>query len=682
MVSTAERGDREQAEESEEGRAPAHRASLCDEAGDGKREGTPAGLGGALTSSRGPTRVWALSPRPTALPVALAVALAGCTAGAGSGGELPGDVDWLVALELDGDGRLVGSHGPAPRTAALPVVQRPGDGRRFLLLGYADADLGPLVPGLGDAEWSETLRQAPLQATTGCEPILPPPRWGRELSAGRWAEPEAVPPLTAPWLRESCEVPRAEPWIDTSDCVSFWCDRVLTDAPERACVAGVDLSGCQLSPIEIAVEADLRVCTRGAEPPPVRGAESTVWVEDRLGNRCPVRVAARRAYEPQVRRWSFLDQLPDPPPPPPRRLADADSVGPLRGLFGLAADLVVLNDRVVVSATRTSPFACLSQPLAEPQLVHLMRAGDELGAVHTSTAPPCLHHLEPAPDGASFFGAFVTGVTQLAVARFDAEGRILDRADVDLERGELVLGGLVLHGGALFVSAYAVFPAFEGGEFAEETWILRFELPGPGSRLELRRRWHRPNPSGRNDSSIQYRGLRSAGSLLLAHEEVLSTLDIVDPEADFRFVNARGREGGYKIIDLLYEPMGGRFFVTGRHGLRTGFAAHGEVNRCFAASTGGVCNWQLFHFPARDFIGLRLAQWPRPEPRVASFVGVDGDAQIATWLSPIDLDAEPYAKHAPQAAPVAPFPVGRVRTAAGYLWALVPDDASVLRIRP
>ena len=81
-------------------------------------------------------------------------------------------------------------------------------------------------------------------------------------------------------------------------------------------------------------------------------------------------------------------------------------------------------------------------------------------------------------------------------------------------------------------------------------------------------------------------------------------------------------------------------------------------------------------------MGLRLGAWPGRTDQMAAFIGVQKGDQIATHLSLFDLDAEPYARYRPTSVEVAEFPIFTVRTDETSIWALIPDDASILRITP
>ncbi len=606
--------------------------------------------------------------------MAIALLALSCVDAQTNPAPIPAEARWLVFLELDRAGVLLNAVGPVPVETPLPVALRASRPGRRLVLGYTEESIRALAPELDTAALASQAALSPPRLASGCDPRLPEPVFESELEEETWKTGASAPPLTASWLEGRC--PEAEPelWFDFSECGGFWCPRERR--AKGPCTFEVNFSGCQLSPLEVRIEGETLLCGSGIEGTPERGREPSVLLEDGFGVQCRVRVAARQTLAPTIRRWSLGHLVPSYKGPEPRFLGDSSSHWLSRGLpYGGLADFVVLNDRVVVSLVHGPMEGCLEREPSGPRLARFLRSGEELTEVGTATASPCLYHLEPDPNGESFLGVYVTSPDSVVLGRFDREGREVKRSEISVELNAVDVHGLAIHDDAIFVTLRG-----EALQDLTDSAIIRFSRESLAPELERSRYWRAA--SGTSAHSIKFGRVRSAGRFLLVNEIENDTVHILDPEQGFVGVALRGARGGVKISDLTYDPGHSRLFVAGRDFELAGFVAHAGIEPCFTHGLGPQCDWTPLQFAGEDSIGLRLSAWPGRSDLLASFVGVQRGDRVATLLSVIDLAAEPWARYRPVAVEVSDLSVFTVHADETSLWALVPEDAALLRITP
>lgn len=589
---------------------------------------------------------------------------------------LPETADWLVVQALSRDGELLHALGPAPSDAPLPFATREADGHALLLEGYDDSGLSSLLPEVPREAWTERFRASPLRAAVGCEPRLPAPQWRAQHGEGDWvrSDPPSVE-LTADWMVDRCDERETELWVDTSECGQLYCPR------ERhalgPCAWELALPGCGLPSFEVRRRRDQDLCA-ATDNAVALGRPARLPVRSSPSTECVLSVEERTPFAPRLTRWSFAELVPSLPTIPDRRLQDHRALGPLLDFWGAAATLVVLPDRILVSAARGPSYACV--PGNEPSLlIHFPRTADGLGPAETSTAPPCMFHLEAEPGGQTFIGAHDLGGTEFAVTRFDRRGRALAQGRASIVRGDASVGGLIVHPMGVFVASVAALTRQASGSLdGTEGEVFRFD---PDS-LELQASWRRENPNQSAERSAHFSRLIAAGPSILMVEERARAVERFDPEHGFTSSGVRAQVGSFKVFDVLHEGGGNRFFASGRSYEVSGFVAHGGLAECFGASGALACDWTQREFPGRDFLGLRLTPWPADERRLASFVAVQEGPRLGTWLAAISLEEGSYGRYLALGAPVAEHPVGAVRVDGRSLWALVPDQAVLLRIDP
>ncbi|MBI2376239.1 MAG: hypothetical protein HYV07_19755 [Deltaproteobacteria bacterium] len=325
--------------------------------------------------------------------------------------ELPASVDYVAVFELDREGFVTASSGIERYRPGLAVVSSSDEVR---IVGWTSDQL--VAAGMGS---EESLLQ-PLATATGCEQTLPPP-----ISSHSWTEEglfDATPPrLTTPWIQGVC--PELEParLSFRFDCFESACQPSLTrrgrcdfgarfDCPElsQQLDARVDRAGHLCLDLAAASWA----CREG-------DLEAGLMSTHCESPSCRVEVELR----PEAPPFSVSEAGIHDTARPPFSSPDSMLLPPGARDMGYAHDFAVLEDRVVVSATDGSAVESCDLRSGHLELFDLETLERSL-----APAPDCLTRLLRDPTGAGFLGLYARGST-LALARFDAEGRLVDRSE-------------------------------------------------------------------------------------------------------------------------------------------------------------------------------------------------------------------------------------------------------------
>jgi hypothetical protein len=360
-------------------------------------------------------------------PALILIALAACSPDPWRASNADA-VSWLAVLEADDRGRLA-SRAPLERW----------DGGAIELRAEADA----IVVGFSGAQLAPyAVENDQLVESSGCAPKLPPPIW-----AASWIEdevveiaPESVPRLTAAFVERDCPAPESFAVFIDPSCADQFCKSTLT--PQTACLGTLDL-GCGLGAATASIDRAGDVCLDFAgsgwdcqEIAPVPGARATYQCS--APQTCTFSAySAARSDPPFTLETHALFDAPDWIHP---ILARRDYLGPRMLRAGYAFDLVLLEDRAVVTAGEGPAEESCPSGGQHARRLHFVDLST-FAPIRTATAPPCLDELGPDPIGDGFIGAFdANGVWH--VGRFDREGRLLQATPASPSRGDYKAFGL------------------------------------------------------------------------------------------------------------------------------------------------------------------------------------------------------------------------------------------------
>jgi hypothetical protein len=336
-------------------------------------------------------------------------------------GALPETTRYVAAVIYDGEGAPIAGTPLSPYVAGKSIeVSQSGI--------ESDPETGALYAwdeGVIPADLLFARDDSPVALADPTDPILPAPSWygvGSVVGDRTDVDPlEVAPELTAPWLpRCPLLLPSGSRIYADIRCVPRRC---LARAPSQSgCAIVHDLEPCGLGAVGFAVDGrgvlrpatDFAMlhCEAAIGPPEAAiayacmGCRVDVYVEPAI--------APERPFE-----LGEVDLYPGLPVLEENDEPDFD---------GYLGDLAIVGEQLVVSSYdgSTSEDACREAARAS-RLHFLDRQTFEI--VRTATAAGCLKRIAGDPFGA---GVYATDGPGRTLYRFDANGRVLEQADLPL----------------------------------------------------------------------------------------------------------------------------------------------------------------------------------------------------------------------------------------------------------
>ncbi|MFO0726962.1 MAG: hypothetical protein U1E65_24495 [Myxococcota bacterium] len=342
--------------------------------------------------------------------------------------DLPEEVAWVSALDLDQTGRILEATGILRRSpATYGAFAARGD--RLLIVGWTEAQLSELAPLPTEPE----LANARLSLADLADPVLPTPRWAGEAPWG--PDPRTLSATTAPGLSASW-LPRCPQLSERRADAELTCLHCSLRLSQTRCSLTIE-TACPIGRASASLDGQGRIVFDSGQTlerctPSVSGGYDC---ETTIGP-CGLELYAGTA--PPAMQAERLEVLADRGP-----LAFVDNQGrqtdspQIRGYLG---SMTPLGSGVVVSAfAQPTGWYCALDGLATDKsssLVFVDGAGS-LAVGRTATAPPCLSQLLPDPAGPGFLGIF--GVNAQELGRFDGAGRLTSSVALLAPPGEPAL---------------------------------------------------------------------------------------------------------------------------------------------------------------------------------------------------------------------------------------------------
>lgn len=345
-------------------------------------------------------------------------------------------VDLVAVLLLDEAGQVLAATGPRPFDSGAALEIEAGDARdagrvaRALVAGWSRPSLEVLGPITSERS------DSPLGLASAQDPILPTPTFSAEGFGSSSIEARRAPAreLTAAWL------PRCPEDVPTDLLVGLGCSpgACLTSATRSACALLVHTGECLLGDVVVPIDG------RGALQFP---AETRFGECVPTAPRAPAVLSAR--CQPPMQESCAVDFFPSTSDLPAEVTALSLSAAPYlsrdsfpRPIVTLLPSYAILGDRAVVSVWDRAS----TQPACSGRTGHLAIVDLERMVVTASVAAPrCLSFLAPDPSGPGFIGIFRD--PDYAVARFDADGAMLEQRALGFIDAEHTLQSAALIGG-------------------------------------------------------------------------------------------------------------------------------------------------------------------------------------------------------------------------------------------
>ncbi|MCK6550779.1 hypothetical protein L6R52_33385 [Myxococcota bacterium] len=589
--------------------------------------------------------------------VGLVVGLVACKGAEPISIDAPAGVDLISIVEVDASGAVVRATPVKtwPMGQGLPIVARPGPGT--YVVGWrsdALAAAGAIM---------EELELEPVTAAAPCDLAIPTPTWTARWAASSTLEPvdpSVVPRLAAPWMRETCGGLGARSLVVDIPCAARRCTGSIT--PRGACALDVDLSACGLGVVRATVDHDGAVCLDTTRTPwtceaPVHQAPSPAVTRCTAPDVCTIEsyLVEPRAPPFELARVKVVDEGPYQP----MRLRTPSDIEPWRLVVGHVLDLVVLEDRVIVSVTHRESVACNARR-NEPSELRIF-ALETLELRATVLGPPCTERL--VPDGRGGFLAPYLDVTGWRLGRFDRDATLVDSQPIGVE------------------------PLREYSGHAPRDIILRAASPrvvvlhGKPLPEEIRR----PVVTLHDETTL----VQSSSTTL----ELLQSYAIVeDTEGKIAVVSNDARTVGWfevgdaQLSDPVRVPLDRGPFASLHEGVvdpTTGALfvfGQGEVH--VDAITRGQSEPEPTAVASIPFeLAITGAIWPT-DPRRLVVAGATplGEQVHQATLTFFDLDRRRFAPHAWSIGPGLP---ARMRTdARGRVWFIIPYASELVRLTP
>ena len=327
--------------------------------------------------------------------------------------ELPQSISRLLVIRLDPAGHIAHATGLHLVDDVVRLTSNERD--TIVVLGYTDADLaGARLPG------PEVAQAQAFRAARACEVSLPPPSWIHRVG-DETAEP---PRLTATWLADACDPPVSlHPVHACDEKVEPW------SIEQRGCRYTVDLSRHQLGKLEGTVDpfSGLRCFESSTTPPPcvVEAAPPYSCVVE--GRACTLDFEASTGpIEARLDRLRIYSSTVAPDQSAPMHRAAALEVKRIQ--IGYLSDLVVLEDRVVVSGYRGAyeELRCGSREFPTELIVVGL---DDMEIQGRQQIGRCLQRMIADPIGRGFVATYFDDATW-RIARFDAKAGLVASSSI------------------------------------------------------------------------------------------------------------------------------------------------------------------------------------------------------------------------------------------------------------
>jgi hypothetical protein len=345
--------------------------------------------------------------------------------------DVPAAVEWIAVIELE-DG-VPASTSPLMRFDGPLFFDRPD--RERVLVGYDRPrllDAGGRLP--------ERLEVDPVKIAAPCAPKLPAPIWAARLGDGlEPVDPATAPALTSKWIEERCDPPD-ELFADVRCGVPRCASETRAISP---CERHLATTGCGLGTVVVSYDGADPSCIelRGADRrcDRTRGDVLTCESPDILACEVEIVPGGNGRLPPiDLARLSIGALVPSPHPGAkdhallsvPREFVD----------WGQAYDLLPLDEHlVVVAIAGDERERC---PAGKDRRLVFVDP-DAMTVSRTATAPDCLEVLAPEISGPGFVGGVRGARGEPSLARFTADGVMIDSTELPTAPNEDLVAAIV-----------------------------------------------------------------------------------------------------------------------------------------------------------------------------------------------------------------------------------------------
>jgi hypothetical protein len=340
--------------------------------------------------------------------------------------QLPGDIDYVALLVIDGSGNLVRAGALEKYEPGLPPSYAVDLDETLYFAGWTTAELESVQSFIDSG--------ARLESALGCRAHLPAPAFYAKVDGERLTAEDAAgaPPLGAPWLDSACpesslptdailaceDQSKRATLIEESRCkyrLQVPGDHTLTavfDSRGLGCVESSDtLSRC-VNPKSSQSGHEL-ICEAANED---------------LGDGCSLvfyRTPQDGLYEIATRELRTGTR-----PYLPNSLAERGYLTRGASKTGYSFDLLPLGDLVLAAVDRESPAApdCFREQV-DGTFELIAHDAETLEPRWTKTVPACLSSMTRDPHGGGFLATYREDA-RLMIGRFDAVGNLVESATV------------------------------------------------------------------------------------------------------------------------------------------------------------------------------------------------------------------------------------------------------------
>lgn len=568
-------------------------------------------------------------------------ALAGCVAQEPLALPDKGEHRALIAVTIDETGAVSAFARSLEEPLDLPLVLS-GDTEIYLLYFRTGiAELG-IVPGA-----------LTLDSGLGCGRPLPraDETWGSRSDTRVFTPaslPERVANLRVPSDFSSC--PQLGGLEIDLRCGNSHCFGALR---QEGCKVVLDLSACARGEITLPIDRSGAICIEANEH---LGACSTI--PSRASDIVQTLSCAPGALgtcELEIYQTSAaVDRI-------EVETVQLEDVEPIIGVFerppiGYLSELVVLEDRVVVSALGGTETAFCRSPL--PGTAYFLDR-ETMQVTGTASTPPCLTNLAPDPTGDGFVGTFRVGLRP-ALGRFDRHARLLGSVvSTQVDAGELFANSIAVDLANGNIAGAVIKTADERGN----SYLFAIDLDTM-SELPISGRIGTNVVELQNFAPGEFSALEDADNFIMSIDTSNGTIERLATTALVRGSN--GMLLRHRVDDREYFLLS----IIGPAGGVISYNINGEIAGRARPHRALSDTWSIADWPAPNEPRLVLAGFTSDDSEHRGYVGLVDVVEARFLLGEVRVGRGPAV-------------VGRFKKdELDRLWATLPWSAEVIRVRP